>query len=85
MASKELINRLNRLQGQIDAVKTSIIEEEHDCVKVITLTKAVQGALKKFAEAYVLQDMEYCLTTEKLSKKDIEKKLKELIESSFRL
>jgi len=41
---KKLINRVRRLQGQIDAVEKAI-HEEQDCGKVLQLIAAARGAL----------------------------------------
>jgi DNA-binding FrmR family transcriptional regulator len=41
---KKLINRVRRLQGQIDAVEKAL-HEELDCGKVLQLIAAVRGAL----------------------------------------
>lgn len=58
MENIELIHRLNRIQGQIEAVKKSIkIDDEKDCVKTLRLIKAANNALKKFGEAYVIMHL----------------------------
>ncbi len=85
MDKKALINRLNRLQGQIEAIKKSVEQDERDCIKILSLTKAVQGAIKNFAEEYITQDIEYCLTKDEMNPRELEKKLKAVIESSFKL
>lgn len=78
-----LIHRLNRAQGQIEALKRSVQADENlDCSKMLQQIKAVSQALKKFAEAYVSQHMEVCLE-KNMSKRDIEKKLQEVITSAF--
>jgi DNA-binding FrmR family transcriptional regulator len=41
---KKLINRVRRLQGQIDAVEKAL-DEEQDCGKVLQLIAAARGAL----------------------------------------
>jgi FrmR/RcnR family transcriptional regulator, repressor of frmRAB operon len=41
---KKLINRVRRLQGQIDAVEKAL-HEEQDCGKVLQLITAARGAL----------------------------------------
>lgn len=85
MENIELIHRLNRIQGQIEAVKKTLKnEDEKDCVKTLRLIKAANNALKKFGEAYVNVHLEECLNSE-ISKKDMEKNLKEVISSAFSL
>ena len=41
---KKLVNRVRRLQGQIDAVEKAL-HEEQDCGKVLQLITAARGAL----------------------------------------
>src|SRR4029077_13953673 len=41
---KKLVNRVRRLQGQIDAVEKAL-HEEQDCRKVLQLIAAARGAL----------------------------------------
>lgn len=85
MENIELIHRLNRIQGQIEAVKKSLkSEDKKDCVKTLRLIKAANNALKKFGEAYVNIHLEECLNSD-ISKKDMEKGLKEVINSAFSL
>ena len=76
MENIELIHRLNRIQGQIEAVK--------DCVKTLRLIKAANNALKKFGEAYVIMHLGECMASD-TPKKDMEKDLKEVISSAFSL
>ena len=85
MENIELIHRLNRIQGQIEAVKKSLkSEDKKDCVKTLRLIKAANNALKKFGESYVNIHLEECLNSD-ISKKDMEKGLKEVINSAFSL
>ena len=78
----ELINRLNRIQGQIEAIKKGIQLEEVDCMKSMQLLKAANNALKKFGEAYVTKHLAECVR-KKNNFQDIEKDLKEVIGASF--
>ncbi len=85
MENIELIHRLNRIQGQIDAVKKSLQNnDKKDCVKTLRLIKAANNALKKFGEAYVNIHLEECMNSE-ISKKEMEKDLKDVINSAFSL
>jgi DNA-binding FrmR family transcriptional regulator len=85
MTDAELIHRLNRAQGQIEAIKKSIQNEsEKDCVRTIRLVKAANNALKKFAEAYVSRHMEQCMA-ESVPRKEMEQGLKETLSSAFSL
>ncbi|MCB1324967.1 MAG: metal-sensitive transcriptional regulator [Spirochaetales bacterium] len=85
MATRELVHRLNRIIGQIEAIKRSLEGgDSADCVKNIQLLKAVNNALKKFGEAYVSDHMTRCLE-EGSSRKELEKNLKDVINSAFSL
>ncbi len=85
MENTELIHRLNRIQGQIAALKTMLMTQENkECLKTMQLLKAANNALKKFGEAYVSQYLEECLN-KKVSKNEMEKNMKEIINATFSL
>ncbi len=48
---KSLINRLNRIEGQVRGVK-AMLEEERYCVDILTQISAIQSALNSFNKAY---------------------------------
>lgn len=78
----ELLNRLNRIQGQIEALKKSVSTPDSDCMKTMQLLKAANNALKKFGEAYVSKHLELCIRS-KGSVTEMEQDLKNVISSSF--
>ena len=81
----ELIHRLNRAQGQIEAIKKALAAgETKDCVKTLRLLKAANNALKKFGEAYVAQHLHECIRSN-VSSEDMEKGLQEVVYSAFSL
>jgi DNA-binding FrmR family transcriptional regulator len=83
--NKELINRLNRIQGQIESIKKSLSsEEELDCLKTMNLIKAINNGIKKFGEEYVSTHLDTCLNA-KNQKKNLDKDLKAVIEAAFTL
>ncbi|MCB1159657.1 MAG: metal-sensitive transcriptional regulator [Leptospiraceae bacterium] len=85
MENLPLIHRLNRIQGQIEAIKKTLQnEEERDCIKIMRLVKAANNALKKFSEVYVTEHMEECMRNGSSSGK-IEQEMKEVISSVFNL
>ncbi len=85
MGNKALVNRLNRAQGQIEAIKKSLLSvEEKDCLTTIRQLKAAQNALKKFAEAYVAQHLDECMSKSS-SSKQLKKGLQEVIQAAFSL
>ncbi|MCB1192321.1 MAG: metal-sensitive transcriptional regulator [Leptospiraceae bacterium] len=78
-----LIHRLNRIQGQIEAIKKMIMDEEkRDCMNTLRLLKAANNAMKKFGEAYVNMHINECIT-DNTSVKSVEKDIKEVISSVF--
>ena len=84
-ANTELIHRLNRAQGQIEAIKKSLATgTEKDCLKTLRLLKAANNALKKFGEAYVAQHLHECIRSG-TSAEDMEKGLQEVVYSAFSL
>ncbi len=81
--NKELINRLNRAIGQLNAIKKRLeSQNENDCVQTMRLLKAANNAIKKFGEAYVSQHLSSCINNG-ISAKEIEKGLKDVIGSVF--
>ena len=83
--NRDLINRLNRAQGQIEAIK-KILEspDNSDCLKTMQLLKAANNALKKFGEAYVERHLSDCLHRG-VPERELESNLKEVISSAFSL
>lgn len=81
-----LIHRLNRIQGQIGAIKKILGTdfEQQDCVEVLRLVKAVNNATKKFGEAYVSEHLSQCIRND-VPKAQIEEGLQEVITSAFSL
>ena len=79
MNDKSLINRLSRIQGQIEALKKSLNSESQDCQKDLLVLKAAINGLKKFGAAYMIQNLEKCLKENK-NKEEI---IKTAIETGF--
>lgn len=87
--NRDLINRLNRAQGQIEAIKKTLLASEQgpesaDCLKTIQLLKAANNALKKFGEAYVERHLTDCIKRG-VPDRELEHNLKEVISSAFSL
>lgn len=80
----KLIHRINRIQGQLEAIKNSILNEEKDCEKAILLLKAAHQAMKKFGEAYIHEYMDNCFKDKK-SQSSIEMDVKKAISAAFSL
>ncbi len=81
---KDLIHRLNRAQGQIEAIKRLLEDENPDCMKTIQLLKASNNALKKFGEAFVGRHLSECLQRG-VPRRELEDNLKEVVSSAFSL
>ncbi len=77
ITKKNLINRLNRAEGQIRALKTILENDKaEDCREFIIQIKAVRAALKRASEQYVLAHIHHCDT---LPKKERDEKVTEAI------
>ncbi len=59
----DIINRLNRVQGQIEGLKKAISSPDSgkNCSDVLYQIKAVRSALKKVSEVYAEDYMESCI------------------------
>lgn len=85
MDNTPLIHRLNRAQGQIEAIKKTLQDgSAKNCLETIRLLKASQSALKKFAQAYIAQHLEECMRN-KISEKQLKEDFEEVLESVFTL
>lgn len=74
---KAIINRLNRAEGQIKALRKMLEQSDtENCREFIIQIKAVRAALKGASEKYVLEHIHNC---ESLPTKDREKKITEAI------
>ncbi|RME88793.1 MAG: transcriptional regulator [Candidatus Hydrogenedentota bacterium] len=80
--SKAIIDRLSRVQGQIEAVKKMIEAEETDCLKVMQMMKASTNALKKASEAYIQEYVQTCVQTN-MAEPELKAKLEAIIKSAF--
>ena len=83
--NKELIHRFSKIEGQINAIKTSLTTEEvPNCKNVVSQIKAARNALKNAAVVYIQEYMEDCIEDE-TNPKIREEKIKEAMNmvSSF--
>jgi len=82
--TKDIINRLNKIQGQIEALKRAVNDSEKDCADVIYQIKAVRGALKKIGDMYTESYINACITKGKSTEKtcsDVAEALKAILKS----
>ncbi len=85
-SNKELIHRLNRAIGQIEAIKRDLSEnpKDQDCIKTFNQLKASINALKKFGQTYMSEHLDECLE-QGIDKDDISKNLKPILNGIFNL
>ncbi|UTR15736.1 metal-sensitive transcriptional regulator [Salipaludibacillus sp. LMS25] len=82
--SKDMKNRLRRLEGQIRGV-LRMMEEEKDCKEIITQMSAVRTALDRATAYVVARNLESCLRNEseneEVREEIIEEAIKMLVKS----
>ena len=76
-----LVNRLNRIEGQVRGV-SRMIEEERYCIDVLTQVQAVRAALAKVETELLRDHLAHCIEGAIVSgdKDEQRKKAEELIE-----
>ena len=79
---KALINRLSRIQGQIEALKHSIEEDDGECLTHMRQVKAIRSGVKSFAEEYVQQFALSCAQSESVSPR-LKRRMEEVVTSAF--
>ena len=57
---KDLLNRLNRIEGKIRGIK-SMVEDERYCVDILTQVSAVQAALNSFNKVLLSSHIKSCV------------------------
>ncbi len=77
---KKMLNRIRRINGQVDAVGRMIENEEY-CVDVLMQISAATGALSKVAEIVLENHLKTCVTEamQNDDAQDREQKLEELM------
>ncbi|MBU6244995.1 MAG: metal-sensitive transcriptional regulator [Actinomycetales bacterium] len=73
--SKEIVNRLRRVRGQVDGI-ISMIEEGRSCQDVVTQLAAVSKALDRAGFKVVASGLKQCLQDEEhapLTQRELEK------------
>jgi DNA-binding FrmR family transcriptional regulator len=83
VAKKQIMNRLKRIEGQIKGLQ-NMVEQERNCVEVLTQLSAISGALDNTAKEIVKEYARNCFI--KYESTQDEKLINELIEnlSKFR-
>lgn len=57
---KDLVNRLNRIEGQIRGIKT-MVEEDRYCVDILTQVQAASSALNSFSRTLLSNHIKTCV------------------------
>lgn len=60
---KDLITRLNRIEGQVRGVK-NMVEEGRYCVDVLTQVSAIQSALNSFNKELLANHIHSCVVND---------------------
>ncbi|MBU0507130.1 MAG: metal-sensitive transcriptional regulator [bacterium] len=78
--SKEL-NRINRLQGQLEGIKKMIADRRY-CPEIMIQTRAVAAAVRALEAKLLESHLKHCVAQafESKSKKDSEDKISELVD-----
>ena len=57
-AKKELVTRINRIQGQLDAIKDAI-HEEQECATLLQQVAACRGAINSLMAELIEREIKY--------------------------
>lgn len=66
---KDLINRLNRIEGQVRGIK-GMIEKDAYCTDILTQVAAVNAALNSFNKVLLTNHMKTCVTRDIMEGKE---------------
>ncbi|HDA7157874.1 TPA: persulfide-sensing transcriptional repressor CstR, partial [Staphylococcus aureus] len=59
---KKMINRINRIQGQLNGV-VKMMEEEKDCKDIITQLSASKGSIQRLMGIIISENLIECVKT----------------------
>lgn len=76
---KNLLHRLKIAHGHLEKV-IKMVEEEQYCLDVIQQSHAIQNALKKIDQILLENHLKTCVKSAILTDKNIDEKVKEIIE-----
>ncbi len=66
---KDLLNRLNRIEGQVRGVKT-MVENDAYCVDILTQVSAITAALNSFNKVLLANHVRTCVAEDIRNGKD---------------
>lgn len=67
--TKDLITRLNRIEGQVRGIK-NMVEEERYCVEILNQVSAIQAALNSFNKELLANHIHSCVVEDIRAGKD---------------
>ena len=76
---KDLINRLNRIEGQIRGIN-AMVQDERYCTDILVQVSAVQSALNSFSSKLLSNHIKTCVVNE-IEKGNAEEAVNELCET----
>jgi DNA-binding FrmR family transcriptional regulator len=76
----QLINRLNRIEGQVRGV-ARMVEEDRYCIDILTQLQAIRAAIRRVESEVLKEHVDHCVTHAMMSgdEKDRREKAEELI------
>ena len=84
MANSKYITRLKRSEGQLRGIQ-KMIEEERDCIDIITQLSAVRSSVDQVIELIIIENLMECLNNPLENpveqKEKIEKAIKYIVKS----
>lgn len=78
---KSIQQRLNNIAGQIEGVK-KMVDEEKDCVQVLTQLKAIKSAIGSVMDTVVEEQFDTCMKSLKDEDKKLLVKIKNYVKSN---
>lgn len=83
--TNDLVQRLNRIEGQIGALKRSLEKTDtNDCTQTLFQLKAATNGLKRFGEAFAREYAKQCMKDGK-TKTQLSKDIDQIISTAFTL
>ena len=76
---KQLLNLLKRTEGQLRGIQ-KMIEEEKECVDVITQLSAVRSSVDRIMGLIVAENLKHCLENSELDDKTQDEKIEQAIQ-----
>lgn len=75
---KSITSRINNIIGQLEGIKR-MIENQDDCIKVLTQVKATRSGIGRVAEEIMSNRMDQCMKTMSDNDKKLFIKLKKYV------